>query len=186
MTDLTEQWKKGELPSGMYYIKDTDGNIYPTENCLNYDVFNDKAYTGFYYAETGISEILAPVPSYDEYMIFINDNKRLKHDIGNLGYKIKNQRKEIEKQIEQNAQLKEYERIVKSYYGKPIDYDIACETVDKLLDEKKFLKEEISAYKRLTAQLKELLKECRRPVCWYVDIFKNKAELLTKIDEVLR
>jgi len=35
-------------------------------------------------------------------------------------------------------------------------------------------------------QLKELLKECRRPVCWYVDIFKNKAELLTKIDEVLK
>ena len=34
--------------------------------------------------------------------------------------------------------------------------------------------------------LKELLKECRRPVCWYVDIFKNKADLLTKIDEVLR
>lgn len=35
------------------------------------------------------------------------------------------------------------------------------------------------------AQLKELLKECRRPVCWYVDIFKNKAELLAKINQAL-
>ena len=35
------------------------------------------------------------------------ENKRLKHDVGNLGYKIKNQRKEIERQIAQNAQLKE-------------------------------------------------------------------------------
>lgn len=35
------------------------------------------------------------------------------------------------------------------------------------------------------AKLKELLKECRRPVCWYVDIFKNKAKLLAKIIQAL-
>ena len=34
-------------------------------------------------------------------------------------------------------------------------------------------------------KLKELLKECRRPVCWYVDIFKNKAELLAQIIQAL-
>lgn len=79
----------------------------------------------------------------------------------------------------ENDKLKEYERIVTSYNMKPIDYDIACETVNKLLDERKAFKEE-------NAQLKELLKECRRPVCWYVDIFKNKAELLNKIDEALK
>lgn len=78
----------------------------------------------------------------------------------------------------QNAQLKEYERIVTSYNMKPIDYETACETVNKLLDEKKAFKEE-------NTKLKELLKECRRPVCWYVDIFKNKAELLAKINQAL-
>lgn len=48
----------------------------------------------------------------------------------------------------ENEKLKEYERIVTSYNMKPIDYDIACETVNKLLDERKVLKEE-------NAQLKE-------------------------------
>ncbi len=90
----------------------------------------------------------------------------------------------------EQKQLKEYECIVKSYYGKPIDYDIACETVNKLLDEKKFLKEEISAYKRLTAQLEELLKECREEIAsveWdSVANDRNQMKLLNKIDEVLR
>ena len=39
--------------------------------------------------------------------------------------------------------------------------------------------------RRENTKLKELLKECRRPVCWYVDIFKNKAELLAKIIQAL-
>lgn len=51
-------------------------------------------------------------------------------------------------------------------------------------------REELNAFAlkvaKENAQLKELLTECRRPVCWYVDIFKNKAELLTKIDEALK
>lgn len=48
------------------------------------------------------------------------------------------------------------------------------------------LREKLEIAEYENAQLKELLKECRRPVGWYVDIFKNKAELLTKIDEVLK
>ena len=62
-----------------------------------------------------------PVPSYEELqnmneavnqaiaanIKLVEDNKRLKYDVGNLGYKIKNQRKEIERQIAQNAQLKD-------------------------------------------------------------------------------
>ena len=100
MTDLTDKWKKGELPSRdddhlwlAYYIKHKDGYIHA-----------DSLWRGYW----GTAEqILAPVPSYDEWQLMQDDNKRLKHDVGNLGYKIKNQRKEIERQIAQNAQLKE-------------------------------------------------------------------------------
>lgn len=35
-------------------------------------------------------------------------------------------------------------------------------------------------------QLKELLKECRTPLEVYNEMFGNKEELLTKIDEVLK
>lgn len=74
MTDLTEQYQKGELPEGWYYIKDENGVIYVAENCLNYDSLSDKGYTAFYYAETEISEILAPVPTYSEYLALQSDS----------------------------------------------------------------------------------------------------------------
>jgi hypothetical protein len=99
--------------------------------------------------------------------------------ISTLREQIEIQKMRIRKLKQQKQQCEEYERIVTSYNMKPIDYDIACETVNKLLDERKTLKEQ-------NAQLKELLRECKRPVCWYVDIFKNKAGLLIKIDEVLK
>ena len=58
---LTEQWKKGELPEGWYYTKIDmyeDGNI---EIVPNY--FNSKDFEWYF-----VIEVLAPVPSYDEYM----------------------------------------------------------------------------------------------------------------------
>lgn len=94
--------------------------------------------------------------------------------------------------FEEYQQLKEYERIVTSYNMKPIDYDIACETVNKLLDKKKVLKEE-------NAQLKELLRECGNSLeeqsnvrklyesdVEYRDRYNNKMDLLIRLDEVLK
>ena len=49
-------------------------------------------------------------------------------------------------------ELQEYKRIVTSYNMKPIDYEVACDTVNKLLDDKQKIKAE-------NAQLKELLRE---------------------------
>lgn len=64
-------------------------------------------------------------------------------------------------------ELAEFKRTVTSYVGKPIDYDIACETVNKLLDDKEQLKKELeSARWYQTVQnedigkLRQLLKEC--------------------------
>ncbi len=55
---LTEQWKKGELPEGWYYIKCDDG--------ICFDRFT--YYGGFSKIfNYSVKQILAPVPSYDEW-----------------------------------------------------------------------------------------------------------------------
>lgn len=68
MTDLTEQWKKGKLKEGAYYVRNEQGVIFTAENYVNYDCFNDTKIYDFYNVETDIKEVLAPVPSYAEYM----------------------------------------------------------------------------------------------------------------------
>lgn len=102
MTDLTEQWKKDELPEGYYYVKDGENMI---AECLDGYFYNDgNPMTSF---SGGVDEVLAPVPSYEEWQLMQDDNKRLKHDVGNLGYKIKNQRHEIDNRLKEIEKLKE-------------------------------------------------------------------------------
>ena len=52
--DLTEQWKKGELPRGEYYVENNNGVIGSLYNLDNNGWYN-------------IKEVLAPVPSYEEW-----------------------------------------------------------------------------------------------------------------------
>ena len=111
MNDLTEQWKKGELPSGWYYMENTSGIIGMVDYSKVFPCYNVK-------------QILAPVPSYQEY-------------------------------LESESHCAVYSEVNKS------------------------LKEK-------NAQLKELLKECKTPLEVYNEMFGNKEELLTKIDEVLK
>lgn len=102
--------------------------------------------------------------------------------------------------------LQEYKRIVNSYNMKPIDYDIACETVNKLLDEKEKLRNELGLLKESIGkdcgthyinlflqenqQLKELLKRCVPFVqaCQY-NYYRATPEqissFLDRIDEML-
>ena len=54
MTDLTEQWKKGELPDGEYYVENNNGEI----GRLGWSEF-----AGWY----NIKKVLAKVPSYEEW-----------------------------------------------------------------------------------------------------------------------
>lgn len=73
MTNLTEQWKNGELineeDAGCYYIETIDGEIYP--DCLSpIDGFKNT----YNYA---VKKILAPVPSYAEYMILVSYKEEL-------------------------------------------------------------------------------------------------------------
>ena len=61
MTDLTEKWKKGELPSGWYYTKLWKG-------CNVIDKFIGNQFLR--YDDSDIVEVIAPVPSYDENQQF--------------------------------------------------------------------------------------------------------------------
>jgi hypothetical protein len=58
MTDLTEQWKKGELPSGWYWV----------EGCRDKEIY---AYTSEYlnhmYRPKNSDRIIEQVPSYEEW-----------------------------------------------------------------------------------------------------------------------
>lgn len=57
LQDLTEQWKKGELEAGMYYIK------FKGSGKLDW-------WHGWYWEDSwseNVEEVLAPVPSYEEW-----------------------------------------------------------------------------------------------------------------------
>ena len=62
MTDLTEQWKKDELPDGHYYVRDGENII--AELLDGYFYNNGEPMTSF---SGGVDEVLAPVPSYEEW-----------------------------------------------------------------------------------------------------------------------
>ena len=76
MTDLTEQWKKGELPEGYYYVRDGENMI--AEYLDGYFYNNAEPMTSF---TGGVDEILAPVPSYDEWKAKLEQNAQLKEQI---------------------------------------------------------------------------------------------------------
>ena len=85
MTDLTEQWKKGELPYGRYYVE----LAYNGNNIIMADYWWDKALTldDHEYSKEEVKRILAPVPSYEEYLeseshcaVYSEVNKSLKEE----------------------------------------------------------------------------------------------------------
>lgn len=69
MTDLTEQWKKGELETNKYYYVRDISYILPAKlgRCDNQLYFSGNE-VGYGYEENKELEVLAPVPSYEEYL----------------------------------------------------------------------------------------------------------------------
>lgn len=63
--DLTEQWKKGELPPRYYYIKDNKNKIEIDEYVQWYKERGQKSWKSFVYYK--VMEVLAPVPTFDEW-----------------------------------------------------------------------------------------------------------------------
>ena len=67
--ELTEKWQKGTLPCGSYYLKLISGAI-------RADFFEGLKFC--YFNSKDIEEILAPVPTYDEYNELEKENGHLK------------------------------------------------------------------------------------------------------------
>ncbi len=56
--ELTEDWKAGKLPAGWYYLNFENGEIELQNNCIG----------GFLMSrDNKVMQVLAPIPSYDEY-----------------------------------------------------------------------------------------------------------------------
>ncbi len=153
--ELTEEWKAGKLAAGYYYIKFKNGEIETQDNLIGGFLMNMK---------NPIIQVIAPVPTYDEYKAM-------------------------------QAELDEFKRTFTSYVGKPIDYDIACETVNKLLDDKEQLKKELeSARWYQTVQnedigkLRGLLKECKEwfeCFAWNKEYKHKSVNILARINAIL-
>lgn len=98
---------------------------------------------------------------------------------------------------EEWQQLKEYEQVVTSYNFKPIDYDLSCRVVTRLLDEKKGLRQKNTKLKELLdlnnvlnigsrviyARLKENTAGEQNKL--YTDMFNNTEKMIIKINQVL-
>lgn len=78
MTDLTEQWKKGELPVGEYYLLYKDGWTTDREYYDWANVYGRVTEKGFSTDPNDIEKVLAPVPSYEEWQAKLEENTQLK------------------------------------------------------------------------------------------------------------
>lgn len=89
MTDLTEKWKKGELPSGYYYVKNEFGNIFPSDYSEDYDCISDRVIKDFFTEVSEIKEVLERVPSYEEWQAKLEENTQLKEELKDYEYQHK-------------------------------------------------------------------------------------------------
>lgn len=112
MTDLTEQWKKGELLSGWYYTKLWKG-------CNVIDKFIDNQFLR--YDDSDIVEVLAPVPSYQEW-------QRILHYAGKYEYEYTSCVMDYENLKQENQRLKD---LLKGCQYVILDYSINHDTFSK-------------------------------------------------------
>ena len=66
---LTEQWKKGELEEGWYYIQEQNGDI-QIDYCQRIEVDRGRIVYELEWVEfeATFSRVFAPVPSYEEWL----------------------------------------------------------------------------------------------------------------------
>lgn len=109
MTNLTEKWNKGELPSGYYYVKNEFGNIFPSDYSEDYDYIGDTVIKDFFTEVSEIKEVLEQVPSYEEWITTKNLSERAHLEM----YKARGEKVRLEKE---NTKLKELLREFKRYF----------------------------------------------------------------------
>lgn len=136
---------------------------------------NGELEDGFYYTQTGKDRIIA-IDMYDKE----SNTWLLNSDKDMPPFEVLAPMPTYEELQE----LKECEKTIRSYNDMPIDYNIACETVNKLLDEKDKLKQEY-------ARLKELLKKCQPYIksdkeYWIQQGFWDAGKTILELTELLK
>ena len=124
MTDLTEQWKKGELPEGHYYIK--------TRNETNIDEYiqwykdhgipSEKSFAYF-----NVQQVLAPVPSYEEWQAL----KASYEMLNDANLKQATWMADMEKE---NAQLKELLNECRPYFDALVEKRLKLEYIPQVYE----------------------------------------------------
>lgn len=166
MTDLTDKWKKGELPEGWYYVK---GNRAESIYAYTAEYLNNM------YRPRNGEKIIEQVPSYEEWQASENYIDYLKQCISVYESKDK---QATETSIAYNELAKENEELK--------------EILER--HKKATAKAQIRScdLEIINAQLKELLKECRPYIALYTENNKHigftpeTANLLQRIKEVLK
>lgn len=99
MTNLTEQYQKGELPVGAYYVKYYNDSISPSIDIYrrNYSL---KKESELRFTINQIEEVLADVPSYEQWIMTKNLSERAHLEM----YKARGEKVRLEKE---NTKLKE-------------------------------------------------------------------------------
>lgn len=102
MTDLTEQWKRGELPVGSYYA-----SYLGEPRVWSYRDKQNQTYD----LEYEIYEVLAKVPSYTEWKNFVDANTSLFDTVKMLekdNFRLEKQNAELKETVEAlESELKE-------------------------------------------------------------------------------
>ena len=86
--ELTEAWKAGKLNDGLYYIRLEDDTtpIAELETWCRYNIdeHNELTQEFFGYPKNVISEVLAPIPSYGQFVELTEKVKELEQDVKTL------------------------------------------------------------------------------------------------------
>ena len=105
MTNLTELWKKGELPDGVYYFKLPNGEtMIGNDYCLA---------TYLLTKDCGKCEVLSEVPSYDEWQRILHYASKYEHEYTSCAMNYENLKQETEKLKKQVAIAKNYLSLIK-------------------------------------------------------------------------
>ena len=95
---LTEQWREGTLAGGDYYIKTTGLGI--DKIIVDYYEEELKQFDGLCYCS--VAEVLAPVPSYDEYEQLVSNSDDLVQKVHILNEQNTKQYNELCDEIKKN------------------------------------------------------------------------------------
>ncbi len=106
--ELTKKWKSGELECGEYYLKYTDGTT--DREYLDWaNVYGVAQEKGFSTEPCDIEEVLAPVPTYDEWEELQESNdglsKLMFKSLMNRFVKADEERERLEEQLKEANNL---------------------------------------------------------------------------------